>query len=104
MSKVSIKKDLINKFEKMGKDRFDRFLITYSLNKLISIQDKTYTGSSPDIELINYYDKCISLYRSENKEIYLDMAHSFRKIAHKIYRIALKKGLTEKNFKFLNAV
>ena len=104
MSAIFLQKEIVNKFNKMGKDKFNRFLVTYCLNKLINMEDKTYNGIVPHIELLNYHDKMLSLYRSENNDVYLDIANSFRKIAHKIYRISLKKGLTEKDRKFLNAV
>ena len=41
---------------------------------------------------------------SDFRFIYLDIAKVFRKVAHKIYRVMLKKSLTPKNSKFLNLV
>jgi hypothetical protein len=104
MSNALLKKEIINKYKKMGQEKFNRFLVTYCLNILINIQEGNHAGMLPHIELLNYYDKFLAAYRSENKEEYLEIAYSFRKIAHKIYRLSLKKKIAEKNLKFLNIV
>ena len=56
------------------------------------------------MELMEYYDMFLKLYRREGEAIYLELAKQFRRAGHKIYRIILKKGLTERNNKFLNIV
>jgi len=104
MSNVLLKKEIIDKYNKMGQEKFNRFLVAYCLNILINIREGNNKVMLPHIELLNYYDKFLAAYRSENKEQYLEIAYSFRKIAHKIYRISLKKKITEKNLKFLNIV
>lgn len=104
MSVEALKKEFVPKYLAAGEPRFYRFLIIYALNKLMYIEKGTYKGASPELEFINYYDQFIILYRREGEEIYLDLARVFRRAAHKIYRVMLKKKMTEKNIKFLNLV
>jgi hypothetical protein len=87
-----------------GDHKFYNFLLTYALNKLIAIENKTYKGEMPNLEFLDYHDKFMVLYRRENTEVYLQVAKLFRKASNKIYRIMLKKGITKKNNKFLNVV
>jgi hypothetical protein len=102
MQTDNIKKLFINKYAAVGEEKFYKFLITYALNRIV---ETTIKGNqNPAMELMEYYDMFLKLYRREGDEIYLDLARQFRKAGHKIYRIILKKGLTEKNAKFLNIV
>lgn len=102
MGVTSLKNDLVKKFKEDGEDKFCRFLLIYAMNKIVLIDKKEYKGIPPDQEFLSYHDKYIILYRREGDEIYLQLAKIFRKIAHKMYRISLKKGLTNYNKKFLN--
>jgi hypothetical protein len=99
-----LKKEFIPKYQKVGNEKFYNFLITYAINKLIAIDKEDYKGIYPDVEFLNYYEKFLILYRRESEDIHLDIAKIFRKAAHKIHRIMIKKQITKTNNKFLRAV
>lgn len=98
----NIKKLFINKYSSVGEEKFFKFLITYALNRIVETPGKN--NYNPAIELMEYYDMFLKLYRREGDLIYLDLARQFRRAGHKIYRVILKKGLSERNGKFLNLV
>lgn len=105
MAESLLNKDFIEKYNSVGQQKFYRFLLTYAINKLIKIRDGEYKGSSsPELEFLDYSEKFLRLSRREGDVIYLDISRIFRKAAHKIYRIMLKKHMTERNIKFLNLV
>ena len=104
MSVDVLKQTFIPKYLATGEQKFYRFLLIYALNKLIAIERGVYTGEVPNVEFLNYHDRFIILYRREGEEVYLQVARIFRKAAHKIYRVMLKKKMTEINPKFLNLV
>lgn len=104
MSIEALKEKFVPKYQEMGYVKFYRFLIMYALTKLVNIEKQTYKGITPELEFLNCYDQLIILYRREGEEVYLDMARTFRRAAHKIYRIMLKKNMTAHNPKFLNLV
>jgi hypothetical protein len=104
MSVEGLKKEFVPKYQAVGESKFYRFLLLYALNKLIFIEKGSFKGVSPETEFLDYYDQFIILYRREGEEVYLDLARVFRRAAHKIYRIMLKKKMTEKNPRFLNLV
>jgi hypothetical protein len=92
----------ITKYTSVGVERFYAFILEYAQNRIISDGGKKNT--SPEIELMQYYEKFLSLYRHDNKEVYLDIAKLFRKAAHCVYREMLAKNMIKKNSKFLAAV
>lgn len=101
----NIKRDLVVKYTSVGKDRFYRFLLSSAIFKTVSFLEKTDKNNiikTPDIELIELYEKFLLFYRRENDEVYLDIAKLCRKAAHKIYRVLYKQKIVEKNIKFLN--
>lgn len=100
----NIKKLFINKYTTIGEERFYKFLITYAINRIVEPTEKDKIVFNPAAELMEYYDMFLKLYRREGDDIYLDLSKQFRKAGHKIYRIVLKKGLIEKNHKFLQLV
>jgi hypothetical protein len=104
MSVDVLKETFIPKYLATGEEKFYRFLLLYALNKLIAIEKGVYNGEIPNLEFLDYYNRFIILYRRENEEVYLQVARIFRKAGHKIYRIMLKKNMTEINPKFLNLV
>jgi len=104
MSVEALKKEFVPKYQAIGEFKFYRFLLFYAMNKLISIENGSYKGISPELEFMNYYDQFIMLYRREGEEIYLDLGRVFRRAGHKIYRSLLRKDLTQSNNKFLNVV
>lgn len=99
-----LKQEFVPKYLAAGEQKFYRFLLMYALNKLIAIEKGVYKGEIPNLEFLNYNDRFIILYRREGEEVYLQVAKIFRKAAHKIYRIMLKKKMTDINPKFLNLV
>jgi hypothetical protein len=100
----NIKKLFINKYATVGEEKFYKFLITYALNRIVEPVEKDKNSLNPALELMDYYDMFLKLYRREGDEIYLELSHQFRKAGHRIYRIMLKKGLVEKNNKFLQLI
>lgn len=105
MASSALKTDFVDKFDSMGENKFYKFLLCYAINKLIKIRDGEYKGNfSPEIEFLEYSDKFLSLYRRDDKRLYLDISRIFKKAANKIYRLMLKKEMTEINAKFLNVV
>ncbi len=104
MSVEALKNNFVPKYLATGEQKFYRFLLLYALNKLIYIEKDAFKGKSPELEFLEYYDQFIILYRREGEEVYLELARCFRKAAHKVYRVMLKKNMTEKNAKFLNLV
>lgn len=104
MSIDGLKKEFVPKYLAVGEQKFYRFLLMYALNKLVIINKGTNMDLTPDLEFLDYHNRFIILYRREGEEIYLQVARIFRKAAHRIYRIMLKKGMTAPNAKFLNLV
>lgn len=104
MSTDGLKKEFVPKYLAVGEQKFYRFLLVYALNKLVFIDKGTYIDTTPDLEFLDYHNQFIILYRREGEEVYLQVARLFRKAAHRIYRIMLKKGMTVPNAKFLNLV
>lgn len=100
----ALKSQFMPKYLEVGEYKFYQFLINYALNKLVLIDKNVYKGISPNLEFLEYYDRFIILYRREGDFSYLEVAKLFRKAAHKIYRIMLKKNMTQPNIKFLNLV
>jgi hypothetical protein len=94
----------VSKFSIIGEDKFYEFILEYANNKIIE-EGKKIKGNSPEIELIDYSDKFIALFRTEGNKQYLDIARVFRRAAHRIYFLLLKKAiLKRKNGRFLNVV
>lgn len=104
MSADILKQEFIPKYLAVGEQKFYRFLLVYALNKLVLFEQKSYKGIYPNLEFIDYYEKFILMYRREGDMVYFDIARIFRRAAHKIYRIMLKKNMTIVDLKFLNLV
>lgn len=104
------KKLFVSKFSSFGNEKFYKFLLNYAVNRLITNEELKKgpkaepTGLSPEAELMDYHDRFLILYRRESDVVYLEIAKLFRKAAHKIYRIMLKKDMIERDGKFLNLV
>ena len=99
-----IKKNYLDKYKTSGQDKFYKFLLFYSVSRMMLLEKGDQSIMPPNLELLEYYNQSIIWYRREGEEIYLDMAKVFRRAAHKIYRVMLKKNLTNKNDKFLNLI
>jgi len=102
MNADALKQQFLQQHISKGDVKFYNMLIVYSLNNIILIIKNDFKGTSPNIELMDYYDQFIILYRREGDAKYLQIAKLFRKAANKIYRIMLKKNLATKNTRFLN--
>lgn len=98
-----LKKEYIPKYIN-GEQKFYRMLLFSALQKMLLIRKGEYKGVTPEIEYLGYYEQFIILYRREGDASYLSMARLFRKAAHRIYRLMLKKKMTSYNSKFLNLV
>jgi len=96
--------DFADKYKLIGEQKFYNFLLTYAINKLLLIKEKSYKGMSPELELLEYHDKFLTLYRRGEDEVNLELSKVFRKAAHKIYRLMLKKDMSNKNSRFINSV
>jgi len=98
-----IKKDFLPRYLSDGDEKFYKYLLILSINKLLLVAKGSYKNY-PNLELLDWYNQSIILYRREGKEVYLQISRVFRRAAHKIYRIMLKKHMSEVDFKFLNLV
>jgi len=106
------KKLFVTKFSSFGNEKFYKFLLNYAVNRIISNEELKKTnpqesapaGLSPEAELMDYHDRFLILYRREHESVYLEIAKLFRKAAHKIYRIMLKKDMAKRDSRFLNLV
>ncbi len=101
---TTLKQDFVERYRSVGEQKFYRNLLCYAINKLIKIRDDEYTGTSPEIEFISYSERFLFLYRRESDPVNLELSRVFRKAANKIYRMMLKKEMTQRNPKFLNVV
>lgn len=104
MSYEGLKEELVPKFIADGEEKFYRSIILLALRKLIATEKGLYKGIPPHLEYLTYHDTFIVLYRREGDEVYLNIAKMLRKAAHKIYRIMLKKNMTNASPKFLTLV
>lgn len=105
MSAELLKEKFVPKYIAAGQPaKFYRFLLFYALNKMVLIEQGFLKETAPDIAFLDCHDQFIMLYRREGEEHYLNMARSFRKAAHKIYRVMLKKKMTTYSPRFLNLV
>jgi hypothetical protein len=99
-----VKNIFIDRYHSVGEYRFYRFLLHYAVNKIIAISNETYKGTSPEIEFLDYSDRFLHLYRREHQEVFIELSRVFRRAAHKIYRLMVKRGMTQTNKRFLNVV
>jgi hypothetical protein len=99
-----LKKEFLTKYTSLGTDKFYKSLLAYSVKKMVVVQKENNGPILTHVELLDYSDQFIILYRREGDVNCLEISKIFRKIAHKLYRILLKNSLTNKNDKFLNLV
>jgi len=104
MNLKHLKEDFVKKYISLGEEKFYKFLLLYALNKIILIEKEELSGVFPNVEFLNIHDKFIILYRREGDEVFLKIAKIFRKAAHKIYRVMLKKNIIVFDERFLNLV
>jgi hypothetical protein len=96
-------KEFLTRYLKDGNERFYRFLLSEAIDKLVRIE-AGLEAASPEIDLLAFAERFTQLYRKEGNTSYLELSRLFRKAGHKVYRLMLKKSLTHKNPKFLQAV
>lgn len=99
---TSSKQHFVQRFEDAGPEEFYLLLYRYAQTRVS--EGAMTKGTSPEVELLNYSNQFLQIYRRENKEIYSQISHAFRRAAHKAYRMMLKKGIIKKSNKFLNVV
>jgi len=104
MIETEIKKEFIDKYKAVGDQKFYNFILAFGVDKLSKLSNGDYKGTSPEVEFLEYYEKFLALYRRGAGDECLTLAKLFRRAAHKIYRVGLKKNLIERNNKFLNIV
>jgi hypothetical protein len=108
------KKLFKTKFETFGTEKFYQFLLNYATNKIAEKEEVSKKPRakmkddankiSPEIELMDYSDRFLELFRGEGEIAYLSIAKLFRRAGHKIYRMMLKKSLAKRCDRFLNTV
>lgn len=103
MSAEALKQEYVTKYLHDGNDKFYRSILFLGLQKIILITNG-YKGAPPHLEYLSYYEQFIISYRREGDPVYLDIAKTFRKAAHRIYRIMRKKNMTILDIRFLNSV
>ncbi len=104
MSGDAFAQEYLSKYLAGGEQKFYRFLLLLALNELILIEKGIHIETSPELHFLGCHDRFMVLYRREGEDVYLRIAKIFRKAAHKVYRIMLKKRMTSTNAKFLNLV
>lgn len=105
MSVEMLKEKFVPKYIAAGEpNKFYRFLLFYALNKMVLIDQGFLKEAIPNVAFLDCHDQFIILYRREGEEHYLHIARAFRRAAHKIYRVLLKRGMVQQNSRFLNVV
>src|ERR1700752_5404612 len=99
-----MKQLFLTKYKEFGGEKFYKFILNYAVAKIATNDEVTVKSSSAEIELLHFHVKFLLYYRRENNDQYLEMAKIFRKAAHKLYRILIKKNSINKNNRFLNVV
>lgn len=90
------------KYEKAGNEQFYDFLVSYGTNRINNANE--IKGATPEVELMNYYEQFLTLFRITDEKIYIDIARVFRRASHKIYLLMVKKEMIRRSDKFLNLV
>jgi hypothetical protein len=96
------KQHFIEKFETAGPEEFYLILFRYAQARIS--ENTINKGPSPEVELLNYSNQFMQIYRRENKESYKLISYAFRRAAHKAYRMMVKQKLIKRSNKFLNLV
>ena len=105
MSIEGLKREYVPKYLANGDDKFYRSLLVLAINKLVLLNQGAYKKApAPHLEYLDYCDWFLVLYRREGDDTYLKIARVLRKVAHKLYRVLLKKKLTPLSARFLNLV
>jgi hypothetical protein len=100
----AVLKKFISTYNSNGEYKFYRGLLARAVEKLVALEKGEHLGILPNMELLEVHNQFMMLYRREGEDLHLHMARLFRKAAHKIYRVMLKKDIIELNNKFLNLI
>ena len=77
------KKEFLPRFKNSGEDKFYKSLLLISLNKLVMVEKGDYKGILPHIELLDYYEQLIILYRREGEEMKKNYCTTCKKLVRK---------------------
>jgi hypothetical protein len=102
MMQEDIRNIFLAKYAKAGNEQFFNFLVEYATTRVDNVHE--IKGATPELELMNYYDQFLEMYREDGEPIYLEMAKVFRRAGHKIYLLMVKREMIRKSEKFLNIV
>jgi len=86
-----------------NKQEFIKNLIKLSNNKILEYT-KDKNTQSPDLIYLTASENCLKQYRRTLDLNYLEISIILRKCAHKTHWTMVKKGLINKNKKFINLV
>jgi hypothetical protein len=103
MSVELLKEQFLSKFDS-GDDSFYKHLLANAVQRLVWMSYGDYKGMPPDMEYLHYYEQFLLLYRREGDERFLKISSIFRKAAHKVHRVMVKKNFATFNNKFLSLV
>jgi hypothetical protein len=105
MSNDLLKVDLVETFQKNGEMVFYHLLLSAGVKQLVKINlGNGGKSDRPDIQYLDLSERLLILYRQEGQDVHLALSKVFRRAAHKLYRLAHKKGLTRKSSRFLQLV
>ncbi len=96
---------LVKEFLTNGESKLYNSLLSQSVKQIVMLisedkQNKVY----PNKTLLIMSNKFLKQYRISGDDSYLKISKIFRRAAHKIYRVLLKKHLINKDNDFLNLV
>jgi len=96
---------LVKEYLTNGESKLYKNLLSQAVKEIVLLLDKDSNYKVyPDRRLLSMSDKFLAQYRINGDESYLVICKIFRRAAHKIYRLLLKKHLVSKNDNFLNLV
>jgi hypothetical protein len=105
MDDNSVMISLVKEYLSNGESKLYKNLLSQAVKKIVLLTDRDSNYKIyPDKDLLSMSNKFLNQYRINGDDCYLKISKIFRRAAHKIYRVLLKRHLTKKNDKFLNLV
>ena len=96
---------LVKEYLTNGESKLYKNLLSQAVKEIVLLMDKNNNYKIyPEKRLLSMSDKFLAQYRINGDDAYLIISKIFRRAAHKIYRLLLKKHLITKNDSFLNLV
>lgn len=92
------------KYQKMGPLGFYKYLLSNAAKQMVLIKNDEYKGILPHVELLNFYEKSLVLFRRDNNQHIFEMAKTFRRAAHKIYRMMINCSLAKFDGRFITRI